>query len=62
METVPFSQGFKDDRMTTWRFLSYSMQFSEHSIGEKCFLKMKCADLTYMISITFPSLFLIICV
>lgn len=30
METVPFSQSFKDDRMTTWRFLRYSMQFSEH--------------------------------
>lgn len=47
METVPFSQGFKDDRMTTWRFPSYSMQISEHSNGEKCFLKMKYTDVTH---------------
>lgn len=30
METVPFSQSFKDDRVTTWRFLRHSMQRSEH--------------------------------
>lgn len=37
METVPFSQSFKDDRMTTWRFLRYSnvMQFSEQFNGKK---------------------------
>lgn len=33
METVPLSQSFKDDRMTTWRFLRNSMQFSEHSMA-----------------------------
>lgn len=35
METVPFSQSFKDDRMTTWRFLRHSMQFSEHFNDKK---------------------------
>lgn len=40
METVPFSQSFKDDRMTTWRFLRYSMQFSEHFNGKKVLLRM----------------------
>lgn len=39
METVPFSQSFKDDRMTTWRFLRYSMPFSEHFNGGKCCLE-----------------------
>lgn len=39
METVPFSQSFKDDRMTTWRFLRYSMQFSEHFMAKKCCLE-----------------------
>lgn len=38
METVPLSQSFKDDRMTTWRFLRHSMQFSEHFSSENgCF-------------------------
>lgn len=39
METVPFFQSFKDDRMTTWRFLRYSMQFSEHLNSEKWCLR-----------------------
>lgn len=33
METVPLSPSCKDDRMTTWRFLRYSMQSSEHRIA-----------------------------
>lgn len=39
METVPFSQSFKDDRMTTWRLLRYSIQSSEHARGTQWYLE-----------------------
>lgn len=41
METVPFSQSFKDDRMTTWRLLRYSIQSSEHSRGTQWYLESR---------------------
>lgn len=40
METVPFSQSFKDDKMTTWRFLRYSMLFSEQFKGKTAVEKL----------------------
>lgn len=52
METVPFSQSFKDDRMTTWRFLRHSMQFSEHFNGEKW-----CLERVIIVTYTLPELF-----
>lgn len=41
METVPFSQSFKDDRMTTWRLLRYSIQSSEHARGTQWYLESR---------------------
>lgn len=46
METVPFCQGFKDDRATTWRLHSYSMQLSQHSsVGKEM---LRTADHRYL--------------
>ena len=51
METVPFSQSFKDDRMTTWRSPRHSMQLSEHLPWRKVMFRkcnarfLHCAEL-----------------
>lgn len=61
METVPLSQSFKDDRMTTWRFLRYSMQFSEHlmatsEVSNECFsTRTDCWRLIFDVIISFSN-------
>lgn len=60
METVPFSQSFKDDRMTTWRFLRYSMQFSEQLNG-RCALREYLLTLITHFSVIFDVYFVLCC-
>lgn len=50
METVPLSQTFKDDRMTTWRLLRHSMQFSERLPWRKLLFVGRVIVVTYILT------------